>query len=73
MRVSFIGPLVAWCHGLLHCHQFEAQQMMLAAAALVQLGLHGSAPQIATMTKEEKNSGRKEKDNSHFCQIRKQF
>lgn len=59
MRVSVIGPLVACCHGLLHCHQFEAQQMILAAVSLVQLCSDGDVPQKAMMTREEKDTGRK--------------
>ncbi len=61
MRVSVIGPLDAFCRSLLHCHQFEAQQMILAAASLVQLGVHGSVPQRAMMIQEE-DTGRKGKE-----------
>lgn len=73
MRVSVIGPLVVCCHGQLYCHQFEAQQMILAAASLVQLGSHGSVPQKATMTRQEKDMDRKWKENSQSCQMRKQL
>lgn len=47
--------------------------MILAAAAVVQLGLHGSEPQKATTTREENDTGRKGKDNVHTCQIGKQL
>lgn len=52
--VSVIGPLFACCHGLLRSHKFEAQQMILAAAFLVQLGLQGCVPHRVMMIKEEK-------------------
>lgn len=48
----------------LGCRQSEAQQMILAAAFSMQLGLHGSAPQRAAMIREEKNRGRKGKECS---------
>lgn len=65
MRVSVTG----WLLG----HQCEAQQMILAAAALVQLGLPGNVPQKATTTREEHDTGRKRRDNAHSCQIGKQI
>lgn len=37
----------------LGCRQSEAQQMILAAAFLMQLGLHGSAPQRTVMKERE--------------------
>lgn len=54
-RLSALEPrvfllLAHW----LGCRQSEAQQMILAAAFLMQLGLHGSAPQRAAMMREER-------------------
>lgn len=57
--------------GLLRCHQFEAQQMILAAASLVQLGLHGSVPPRATKIRGEKDTEREGKENSKSCQSRR--
>lgn len=47
--------------------------MTLAATALVQLGLHGGLPQKLMMKREEKDTGRKGKDNIHLCQIGNQL
>lgn len=47
--------------------------MILAATALVQLGLHGSVPQKMMMKRQEKDTGRKGKDNIHLCQIANQL
>lgn len=62
MRVSVVGPVVACCHGVLRCHQFEAQQMILASAASVQLGSDGNAPQNERMTREENDAEMKGKE-----------
>lgn len=51
-----------WMPAAIDCSiatNFEAQQMILAAASLVQLRLHGSVPQRAMMIREEKDTGRK--------------
>lgn len=41
--------------------------MILAAAALVQLGSHGNVPQAAMMTEEELDTRKKIKNNSFFA------
>lgn len=74
-RLSALECFCYWlcCHGLLRCHQSEAQQMILAAAFLVQLGLHGSVPRRVMMIREEKDTGRKAKETSQSFQIRNQL
>lgn len=59
------------CHILLRCHQSEAEQMILAGARVVQLGLHGRKPPRTKMITGEKKKTTGKESSQSFQKIEK--